>query len=69
MISCHHLLPLLFSCLAESVDLVENPEDSIDQVAVLTSNILFFVVMFIFAVFETYVFVQSSKAVILESNI
>uniref|UniRef100_A0A7N6BE04 Major facilitator superfamily (MFS) profile domain-containing protein n=1 Tax=Anabas testudineus TaxID=64144 RepID=A0A7N6BE04_ANATE len=28
-------------------------EESVDQVAVLTSNILFFIVMFIFAVFET----------------
>ncbi|CAJ1086270.1 major facilitator superfamily domain-containing protein 8 isoform X1 [Xyrichtys novacula] len=33
--------------------LSEESEESIDQVAVLTSNILFFVVMFIFAVFET----------------
>ncbi|XP_074555528.1 major facilitator superfamily domain-containing protein 8 [Halichoeres trimaculatus] len=33
--------------------LSEEPEESIDQVAVLTSNILFFIVMFIFAVFET----------------
>lgn len=28
-------------------------EGDIDQIAVLTSNILFFVVLFIFAVFET----------------
>ncbi|XP_029944128.1 major facilitator superfamily domain-containing protein 8 [Salarias fasciatus] len=32
---------------------IEEPEESIDLVAVLTSNILFFVVMFIFAIFET----------------
>uniref|UniRef100_A0A3Q3WG88 Major facilitator superfamily (MFS) profile domain-containing protein n=1 Tax=Mola mola TaxID=94237 RepID=A0A3Q3WG88_MOLML len=31
----------------------EEPEEIIDQVAVLTSNVLFFIVMFIFAVFET----------------
>uniref|UniRef100_A0A665XFQ5 Major facilitator superfamily (MFS) profile domain-containing protein n=1 Tax=Echeneis naucrates TaxID=173247 RepID=A0A665XFQ5_ECHNA len=30
-----------------------NEEETIDQVAVLTSNVLFFVVMFIFAIFET----------------
>lgn len=34
-------------------DINEVPEESIDQWAVLTSNILFFIVMFIFAVFET----------------
>ncbi|XP_070711086.1 major facilitator superfamily domain-containing protein 8 isoform X1 [Pempheris klunzingeri] len=34
-------------------DTSEEAEKTIDQVAVLTSNILFFVVMFIFAVFET----------------
>lgn len=34
-------------------DISEETEESIDQVAVLTSNILFFIVMFIFAVFET----------------
>ena len=34
----------------------EETEETIDQVAILTSNVLFFVVMFIFAVFETYVF-------------
>ncbi|XP_059211438.1 major facilitator superfamily domain-containing protein 8 [Centropristis striata] len=34
-------------------DISEESEESIDQVAVLTSNILFFIVMFIFAVFET----------------
>lgn len=32
---------------------IEEPQESIDNVAVLTSNILFFVIMFIFAVFET----------------
>uniref|UniRef100_A0A3Q3WMK6 Major facilitator superfamily (MFS) profile domain-containing protein n=1 Tax=Mola mola TaxID=94237 RepID=A0A3Q3WMK6_MOLML len=32
---------------------LEEPEEIIDQVAVLTSNVLFFIVMFIFAVFET----------------
>ncbi|TNM93949.1 hypothetical protein fugu_002125 [Takifugu bimaculatus] len=37
----------------DRVDISIVPEESIDQVAVLTSNILFFVVMFIFAVFET----------------
>lgn len=37
----------------DRVDISEEPEESIDQVAILTSNVLFFVVMFIFAVFET----------------
>nr|XP_046237567.1 major facilitator superfamily domain-containing protein 8 isoform X2 [Scatophagus argus] len=37
----------------DRVDTSEDTEETIDQVAVLTSNILFFVVMFIFAVFET----------------
>ncbi|XP_056156401.1 major facilitator superfamily domain-containing protein 8 [Lampris incognitus] len=34
-------------------DISQETEDDIDQIAVLTSNILFFIVMFIFAVFET----------------
>ncbi|XP_077597698.1 major facilitator superfamily domain-containing protein 8 [Stigmatopora nigra] len=34
-------------------DLIDNPEETIDHLAVFTSNVLFFVVMFIFAVFET----------------
>lgn len=41
------------------VDNVEDSveaQESVDQVAVLTSNALFFIVMFIFAIFETYVF-------------
>uniref|UniRef100_A0A3B3BSP5 Major facilitator superfamily domain containing 8 n=1 Tax=Oryzias melastigma TaxID=30732 RepID=A0A3B3BSP5_ORYME len=37
----------------DRVDIIEEEELSIDQVAVLISNILFFTVMFIFAVFET----------------
>lgn len=37
----------------DGYDVNEEPEESIDQVAVLTSNILFFIIMFIFAVFET----------------
>lgn len=37
----------------DGVDISQETEESIDQVAVLTSNILFFIVMFIFAVFET----------------
>ncbi|XP_023655750.2 major facilitator superfamily domain-containing protein 8 isoform X1 [Paramormyrops kingsleyae] len=36
----------------ERVDLV-NEEGSIDQIAVVTSNILFFIILFVFAVFET----------------
>uniref|UniRef100_A0A3B4U9T9 Major facilitator superfamily domain containing 8 n=1 Tax=Seriola dumerili TaxID=41447 RepID=A0A3B4U9T9_SERDU len=32
---------------------IEETEETMDQVAVLTSNVLFFIVMFIFAVFET----------------
>ncbi|XP_034425187.1 major facilitator superfamily domain-containing protein 8 [Hippoglossus hippoglossus] len=34
-------------------DISEETEETIDQVAVLTSNVLFFMVMFIFAIFET----------------
>uniref|UniRef100_A0A3Q3H113 Major facilitator superfamily domain containing 8 n=1 Tax=Labrus bergylta TaxID=56723 RepID=A0A3Q3H113_9LABR len=41
------------ACQALGFILGPETEESIDQVAVLTSNILFFIVMFIFAVFET----------------
>lgn len=34
-------------------DVVEESDRTIDHIAVLTSNALFFIVMFIFAVFET----------------
>ncbi|KAM4537229.1 major facilitator superfamily domain-containing protein 8 isoform 2-T2 [Odontesthes bonariensis] len=37
----------------DGVAIIEESAESIDQMAVLTSNILFFIVMFIFAVFET----------------
>ncbi|KAL4660964.1 major facilitator superfamily domain-containing protein 8 isoform X1 [Arapaima gigas] len=37
----------------ERVDLTSETTDTIDQIAVVTSNILFFVVLFIFAIFET----------------
>ncbi|XP_026017757.1 major facilitator superfamily domain-containing protein 8 isoform X1 [Astatotilapia calliptera] len=37
----------------ERVDISEETVESIDQVAVMTSNILFFIIMFIFAIFET----------------
>lgn len=37
----------------ETVDILDESVETIDQVAVVTSNILFFIVMFIFAVFET----------------
>ncbi|XP_062305886.1 major facilitator superfamily domain-containing protein 8 [Osmerus eperlanus] len=37
----------------EHVDVSQETVEDIDQIAVLTSNILFFVIMFIFAVFET----------------
>lgn len=50
--SLYYLLPFP----ADTVDISEETEETIDQVAVLTSNVLFFIVMFIFAVFETYVF-------------
>lgn len=39
----------------DRVDISEETEETIDQVAVLTSNVLFFIVMFVFAIFETYV--------------
>lgn len=47
------LIPAINYTSEDSVEITEEPEGSIDQVAVLTSNLLFFVVMFIFAVFET----------------
>ncbi|XP_026155207.1 major facilitator superfamily domain-containing protein 8 [Mastacembelus armatus] len=37
----------------DTADISEESEETIDHVAVLTSNVLFFIVMFIFAVFET----------------
>ncbi|KAM4612146.1 major facilitator superfamily domain-containing protein 8 [Polymixia lowei] len=37
----------------DRVDISQETEGDIDQIAVLTSNILFFLIMFIFAVFET----------------
>ncbi|XP_047429464.1 major facilitator superfamily domain-containing protein 8 [Mugil cephalus] len=37
----------------DRVSIIEENEEPIDQMAVLTSNVLFFIVMFIFAVFET----------------
>ncbi|KAM9833612.1 major facilitator superfamily domain-containing protein 8 [Syngnathus typhle] len=37
----------------DEVDLIEDSEETIDHLAVFTSNVLFFIVMFIFAVFET----------------
>ncbi|XP_037832258.1 major facilitator superfamily domain-containing protein 8 isoform X2 [Kryptolebias marmoratus] len=37
----------------DTADLLDETEESIDQLAVVTSNVLFFIVMFIFAVFET----------------
>uniref|UniRef100_A0AAQ5ZCF4 Major facilitator superfamily (MFS) profile domain-containing protein n=1 Tax=Amphiprion ocellaris TaxID=80972 RepID=A0AAQ5ZCF4_AMPOC len=37
----------------DRAEISEETEETIDQVAVVTSNVLFFVVMFIFAVFET----------------
>ncbi|XP_038588806.1 major facilitator superfamily domain-containing protein 8 [Micropterus salmoides] len=46
-------MPAINCTSEDSVDISEETEETIDQVAVLTSNILFFVVMFIFAVFET----------------
>ncbi|MED6251928.1 Major facilitator superfamily domain-containing protein 8 [Ataeniobius toweri] len=37
----------------ERVDVLDECVETIDQVAVVTSNVLFFIVMFVFAVFET----------------
>ncbi|KAM3857633.1 major facilitator superfamily domain-containing protein 8 [Diretmus argenteus] len=37
----------------DTVDISQEMEESIDQVAVVTSNALFFIIMFTFAVFET----------------
>uniref|UniRef100_A0A3B3VHZ3 Major facilitator superfamily domain containing 8 n=1 Tax=Poecilia latipinna TaxID=48699 RepID=A0A3B3VHZ3_9TELE len=37
----------------DTVDVLDESVETIDQVAVVTSNVLFFIVMFIFAVFET----------------
>ena len=39
----------------EHVDVSQETVEDTDQIAVLTSNILFFVIMFVFAVFETCV--------------
>jgi len=36
-----------------STDEVQVPQENIDQVAVVATNILFFVILFIFALFET----------------
>lgn len=47
-------LPFVQLPAAERVSIVDETEGRVDQAAVLTSNILFFIVMFIFAVFETY---------------
>uniref|UniRef100_A0A8C2GEA4 Major facilitator superfamily domain containing 8 n=1 Tax=Cyprinus carpio TaxID=7962 RepID=A0A8C2GEA4_CYPCA len=44
---CFVFLPL------ERVDVAPEVEGDIDQIAVFTSNVLFFVILFIFAVFET----------------
>lgn len=38
---------------SERVEVTPEVEGDIDQFAVLTSNVLFFVILFIFAVFET----------------
>lgn len=41
----------------DTVDVIdEESEEAVDNVAVLTSNVLFFIVMFIFAIYETCVF-------------
>jgi hypothetical protein len=42
---------LLF--LTANTDEVQIPQGNIDQVAVVATNVLFFVVLFIFALFET----------------
>lgn len=46
ILQCFFFLPL------EQVDVAPEVGD-IDQIAVFTSNVLFFVILFIFAVFET----------------
>ncbi|KAM9335261.1 major facilitator superfamily domain-containing protein 8 [Symphorus nematophorus] len=46
-------IPAINYTSEDRVDISEETEESIDQVAVVTSNVLFFIVMFIFAVFET----------------
>lgn len=42
-----------FLLFIENTDEPQIPEGSIDQVAVVATNIVFFVVLFIFAVYET----------------
>lgn len=56
--SCFTVSDGRYICFLERVDISEETVESIDQVAVMTSNILFFIIMFIFAIFETYVFLQ-----------
>ncbi|KAM9826914.1 major facilitator superfamily domain-containing protein 8 [Neosynchiropus ocellatus] len=46
-------IPAINYAPEDQVEIHDDPEEAIDQAAVLTSNILFFAVMFIFAVFET----------------
>uniref|UniRef100_A0A4W5Q6Z1 Major facilitator superfamily domain containing 8 n=1 Tax=Hucho hucho TaxID=62062 RepID=A0A4W5Q6Z1_9TELE len=47
------VINILLVVLVLSMDVSQETEGDIDCVAVLTSNILFFIIMFIFAVFET----------------
>uniref|UniRef100_A0A3P8NIB3 Major facilitator superfamily (MFS) profile domain-containing protein n=1 Tax=Astatotilapia calliptera TaxID=8154 RepID=A0A3P8NIB3_ASTCA len=51
--SCFTVSDGRYICFLERVDISEETVESIDQVAVMTSNILFFIIMFIFAIFET----------------
>uniref|UniRef100_UPI00398EB02E major facilitator superfamily domain-containing protein 8 isoform X1 n=2 Tax=Pristiophorus japonicus TaxID=55135 RepID=UPI00398EB02E len=39
--------------IQESPEMLENSDDNIDLIAVVTSNILFFIIFFVFAIFET----------------
>lgn len=53
----HVIIPMILHSAVflplERVDVAPEVEGDIDQIAVFTSNVLFFVILFIFAVFET----------------
>lgn len=64
------------NCISDDQVDVQEREGQIDQVAVLTSNILFFLIMFIFAVFETiatplsmHMFAWSRKEAVLYNGV
>lgn len=55
MSACLYLLLLSFVLFfyTENDEMGQESEGNIDQVAVVSTNILFFVILFVFAIFET----------------